>query len=216
MAFKEFNCPSCGAPLELEYRFSEMVVCGFCNQTTHLSGENLEAKGEKVKLTDYGSKFYIGAKGKLFDDNFKVLGRIRYDYPDGFWDEWLVKLENEPDKEYWLQEDEGDYVLFEKSGSLPTNTSFSDLMVGQKVDWEEEKIFITEKSTAQIVGGEGELPHRVIPGEQANFVDGIIYGKGISTSLEFLSNNQLAFYIGNKPVTLSDFIFTEKETLNDY
>ena len=216
MAFKEFNCPSCGAALELEYRFSQMIICDYCNQTTHLSGENIEAKGEKVKLVDYGSSFFIGATGTLFDQNFKILGRIRFEYPDGFWDEWLVKLENEPDKQFWLQEDEGEYVLFEKMDSLPENTSFPDLSIGQKVVWNDNEIFISEKNTAQIIGGEGELPHKVIPGEQADFVDGIIFSQGIPTSLEFLPGNDLAFYKSKQPVTLNDFNFTEKKSANGY
>ncbi len=210
MAFKNFNCPACGAPLELEYRFSQMVVCPYCDQTSHLAGEGLEAQGEKVKLSDYGSSFSVGATGTVFDIGFKVFGRIRFEYPDGFWDEWLLRLENEPEKEYWLQEDEGDYILFEKSETLPENPDFASAKVGSAMRFGEFQIFISEKNTAKIVGGEGELPHRVIPGEQADFVDGIIYGKGVPTSLEFLPNNQLAFYYGKKAVTLSDFKFPEK------
>lgn len=214
MAFKKFNCPSCGADLELEYRFSEMVVCEYCDQTSYLAGENLEAKGEKVKLSDYGSKFYRGATGKLFNQNFKVVGRLRFEYPDGFWDEWLIKLENEPEKEFWLQEDEGEYILFEKSEILPENTDFSKLKIGMEVKMGKNIIFISEKNTAQITGGEGELPCRITPGEQSDFVDGMIIGAGIPTSLEYMPENQLAFYVGKQAVTLKDFIFTEKKPEN--
>ena len=215
MAFKQFSCPSCGASLELEYRFSEMVICGFCNQTCHLSGDSVEAKGEKIKLSDYGSNFYIGATGTVLNQDFKVLGRIRFQYPDGFWDKWLIRLANNPDTEYWLQEDEGDYTLFEKADILPENSNFSELKVGKKYGLKSDELFISEKNTAQIVGGEGELPHRVIPGEQADFVDGIIYGKAIQTSLEFMPLKK-QFYTTKHKVKLDDFIFTQKDTENGY
>ena len=215
MAHKKINCPSCGALLELEYRFSEMVVCEFCNQTSHLSGDSLEAVGEKVKLSDYGSKFHVKATGQLQGQNFKVLGRIRYMYPDGFWDEWLINLENEPETEFWLQEDEGDYTLFQKSDLMPSIDDFNELKVGQRYALGDSELFVSEKNTAQIVGGEGELPHRVIPGGQADFVDGIIYGKGIQTSFEFLPNEK-QFYTAKGQVKFSDFIFDEKEEADEY
>jgi len=215
MYSKQINCPSCGASLTLEYRFSEIVVCGFCGQTSYLTGNSFEAKGDKVKLSDYGSKFSVGVTGFVINKKFKVLGRIRYKYPDGFWDEWLLKFEDQPEKEYWLQEDEGDYALFEKSDIMPENTNFEELKVGAKYAFDNKELFISEKNTAQIIGGEGELPYRVIPGEKANFADGIIVGEGIQTSLEFLPNEK-QFYIANHSVKLEDFSFTENNTQNGY
>ena len=100
--------------------------------------------------------------------------------------------------------------------SLPENTSFPDLSIGQKVVWNDHEIFISEKNTAQIIGGEGELPHKVIPGEPAAFVDGIVFRHLIPTSLEFLPGNDLAFYKSKQPVTLNDFNFTEKKSANGY
>ena len=210
MAFKQFNCPSCGAELQLQYRFSQMVVCPFCDQTSHLSGEGLLAQGEKIKLADYGSKFFTGATGTIFNTNFRVFGRLRLEYPDGFWDEWLIRLENDPEKEYWLQEDEGEYILFEKSDKLPDNSNFDKTNVGDRINFESYQIFISEKNNAKIIGGEGELPHRIKPGEQCDFIDGIIIGKAIPTSLEFMPDNKTAFYYSIKPVTLNDFKFTPK------
>ena len=226
MAFKEFHCPSCGAPVELEYRFTETVVCPYCNQTVHWTGENFEAKGEKVILSDYGSKFSVGLKasfwvnndeGKRVTYNFKILGRVRFEYTDGFWDEWLMRVEG-TDEEYWLQEDEGELVIFKKAKILPEIIDYDQLKVGMHVKAGDYTVFISEKSKAQVIGGEGELPFRIIPGEQADFVDGIIYGHGIPTSLEFLPDNQKAFYYAdfNTLEGIGSFIFTENKKENVY
>ena len=215
MAFKEFNCPSCGAPVELEYRFTETVICPYCHQSSHWTGENFAAKGEKVILVDYGSKFKVGISGTLWGKKFKVLGRVRYEYNDGFWDEWLLQFEND-DTEYWLQEDEGEYVMFKKSEKLPDNTDYDTLTVGMHVNFGDKQIFISEKSSAKVVGGEGVLPFRIIPGDKADFIDGIIYGHGTQTSMEYLSENQLSFYIGTQAIGLKDFIFTENKKEDVY
>ena len=224
MAFKEFNCPSCGAPVELEYRFTETVVCPYCHQTSHWTGENFKAKGEKVILADYGSKFFIGLEatftgnegGKQKKYKFKVLGRIRFEYNDGFWDEWLLHIEGYEEDEYWLQEDEGEFALFKRSDNLPSKTDYNSLKVGEYIQWGEYQIFISEKAKAEIIGGEGVLPFKIIPGEQCDFVDGIVVGKGVSTSIEYLPDNKVQFYVSVYNLTIKDFVFNEKKEENVY
>lgn len=208
MSFKQVKCPSCGAPGELEYRFSKMFICEFCNQSSHLVNDNLEAAGEKSSLADYGSMFYKGATGIIDNREFKVLGRLRFSYPDGFWDEWLLNFKDSPDKEYWLQEDEGDYTLFEK-GDISSLPDFEELSVGNKYQLGNKEIFITEKHEATILGGDGELPYMVIPGQQADFVDGIIIGAGMQSSIEYFPDEKV-FNIG-KPIDLKSIQVNEKE-----
>ncbi len=224
MAFKEFNCPSCGAALQLEYRFTETVICPYCQQSSHWTGENFEAKGEKVILADYGSKFSVGLQasfwgtklGERKEYKFKVLGRVRFEYNDGFWDEWLLRVEGYEENEYWLQEDEGEFFLFKKFDNLPSVSDYNELKVGMYIDWEEYKMFISEKAKAQIVGGEGELPFRVIPGEQCDFIDGILLREAIPVSIEYLPDNKKAFYVTIFNLDINDFIFTEKKQENVY
>ncbi len=215
MAFKQINCPSCGASLQLEFRFSEMVVCNYCSQTSHLVGDAWQAKGENVKLPDYGSIFFVGATGKLKGESFKVLGRVRYQYPDGFWDEWLLQFDTTPDTEFWLQEDEGDYTLFVKADALPENSEFNHLEVGKKYPWGNKELFISEKNTANIAGSEGELTHQVVPGQQANFADGIIFGEGVQTSLEYLPG-KTEFYIAKYTLQLAEFEISNAPDENVY
>lgn len=194
MAQKEINCPSCGAPLKLEYRFSKMVVCEYCNQTSHLSGGGLTAKGEKTELADYGSPLYRGGEGIIRKRPFKIHGRIRFAYPDGFWDEWFLQFEND-ETFYWLQEDEGEYILFRKEEANDNLPVFNKAEVGITYSFQEKQIFVTEKNKATVAGGEGELPHQVVPGEQADFIDGIVQGEGKPVSFEILSYGTL-YYTG--------------------
>ncbi|MCU0354238.1 MAG: DUF4178 domain-containing protein [Cytophagales bacterium] len=81
------NCPSCGASLEIKYRHSRTIVCAYCGQTSYVNIDHLTAAGSPVILADYGSVLAVGKRGSIKTKDFEVLGRLRFDYEDGFWDE---------------------------------------------------------------------------------------------------------------------------------
>ena len=97
--------------------------------------------------------------------------------------------------EGWIQEDDGSFTIFHHRSPLSENRSFSQVPVGQYSDilGNGQPIFVTHKSKAQVNGGEGELPFRIIPGETADFVDGIRDGQVIS--IELLPDEQ-SVYLG--------------------
>jgi len=208
MSTTSINCPSCGGNLEVRHRFSKMVVCPYCNQSTFLNTDGLLAQGEKVKLIDYGSVFFIGATGTLKHLKFEVIGRIRYKYADGFWDEWLLIIDDLEGEELWLQEDEGEFILFKRKQVLKNLPPYSQTKVGSVIDVNGEAVFITEKSKAYVMGGEGELFFQITPGEQADYIDGILYGKGIPVNIEYLPE-EVVFNIGEE-LFLDDIKFSRE------
>ena len=99
-----------------------------------------------------------------------MVGRLRYQYEGGFWDEWFLTFDD--DKPGWLVEDEGEYTFYVKTtaqGSLP---SFDTVSVGNRVTIAGREVFITEKGHAEIAGGEGQLAFQILPGEKVDYVDG--------------------------------------------
>ena len=54
-------------------------------------------------------------------------------------------------------------------------------------------VFVTSKSKASVNGGEGELPFKIVPGERADFVDGILDGRIISVEL---LDDETALFVG--------------------
>lgn len=181
---REFTCPSCGAPVKQKHPGSKTLICAHCGQTSHLNADTLKAAGEKHLLIDYGSVLTIGRTGKIGGREFLVLGKVRIDYEDGFWDEWYIQyLDN--GNEGWIQEDDGSFTLFHETKEISDSLSLEDITVGEWNDlcgnW--EPVFITSKSKATVNGGEGELPFRIIPGEPADFVDGVWNGKVVSVEL---------------------------------
>ena len=194
MLTRTFECPSCGAQIERRFDQSKSLVCTHCGQTSHLMAGGLSMVGEKNLLIDYGSLFQLGEQRKIGDLNLQILGRLRLDYEDGFWDEWFaLSLDNRD--AWWIQEDDGAFTLFTKKADLDRSLSWDSFTVGSSVNIPplKEEVFITSKSRAKVNGGEGELPFPIIPGEPADFVDGIYKGNVIS--LELLPG-EFALYVG--------------------
>ncbi len=177
MATEQYSCPSCGGPLTLESRFSKMVICPYCGQTCLVSAAGLDPTGQTGTLADFPSMLAIGAKGTLRGEPFHVLGRLRYKYDDGFWDEWFIQLGG---RFIWLQEDEGTFTSFAKETITAELPAFGDIQVGKSLNVNGRQIFVTEKNEAMIAGGEGELRFSIKPGERVDYVDGTADGKVIS------------------------------------
>lgn len=181
---REFECPSCGAPVKQTTPGAKSLICGHCGQTSHINADSIQAAGEQHFLIDYGSVLSIGNYGKFHNRDFIILGRIRIDYDDGFWDEWYIQFLDDG-SEGWIQEDDGSFTVFHKRRTLSDRRDLSHVPVGEFSDLlgNGQQIFVTHKSKAQVNGGEGELPFRIIPGEAADFVDGIWDGNVVSIEM---------------------------------
>lgn len=183
---REFECPSCGSPIPQRTPGARTLICSYCGQTSHLNADSLQAAGEKHLLVDHGSSLAIGQQRfvPILDQQVLILGRLRIDYEDGFWDEWYG-IDLDKGEGYWIQEDDGQFVVFRAEKELDSSVAFGDIPVGHWNDlngqW--ESFFITSKSKAQVNGGEGELPFRIIPGEPADFIEGIWKGRIISVEM---------------------------------
>ncbi|MBN1217964.1 MAG: DUF4178 domain-containing protein [Anaerolineae bacterium] len=167
---KSMSCPSCGAPLDIKNRFVKVVTCDFCNQVMLLSDSGLDPTGRTAKLAELPSPLYVDATGQIGGRKFQVMGRLRYQYSAGLWDEWfLVFDDGQPG---WLQEDEGEYILFHKETLTSAVPPFQDVAVGRVIPIARRQVFITEKGKAHIAGGEGQLAFEILPGEEVSYLDG--------------------------------------------
>ncbi|MEL6672647.1 MAG: DUF4178 domain-containing protein [Bacteroidota bacterium] len=192
MFSREFECPSCGAPVPQSHPGSRTLVCNHCGQTSHVNADSLAAVGSKNLLIDYGSALAVGRQGRIEERDFLILGKMRIDYEDGFWDEWFIQFLDDGSVG-WIQEDDGSFTLFREEKKLGSPPNFDRIKVGSWTDfngaWDE--VFVTSKSRARVNGGEGELPFRIIPGEPADFIDGL--WKRQVMSLEVLPDETVLF-----------------------
>jgi hypothetical protein len=153
----DMNCTTCGAPLHVENQFVRSITCQFCGSAYIVSGsDGLDKAGQTASLADYPSRVGVGAQGEIKGRTFTVLGRVRYTYDEGFWDEWQIEWHDgaPPD---WLEEDEGYWTLYKRErvrGQIPPMDQIS---VGKTYNINNKNVFITEKRTAKMLGSEGQF-----------------------------------------------------------
>lgn len=190
---QQWNCLTCGAPLNVESRFARMVTCDFCEHVHLIHDDRLSDTGRVAHLVDLPSPLYIDATGTLQGRHFRVLGRLQYEYEDGVWQEWYLLFDD--DRRGWLVEDGGTYTLYHKqtlSGSVPDPAS---VRVGRVVTAAGQAVFVTEIGEATIVGGEGQLGFALLPGEQVRYIDGTADGQQVT--LEY-GEQEVEFMIGRE------------------
>lgn len=167
---KKMSCPACGAPLSIKHRFVKMVTCDFCGQLSLMTDQGLDPTGRTAKLVQLPSLLYVDATGTLKGQRFRVMGRLRYQYDAGYWDEWFMTFEG--DKPGWLVEDEGSYTFYVKRALTSPIPPFESIEVGATIPIANQRLFVTEKGRAKIVGGEGQLAFTVLPGEEVAYLNG--------------------------------------------
>jgi len=178
MATRVLNCPNCGAPLEIESRFTRVVVCQFCDQTSYVHDTGLDPTGKVAKLVEADSRLGVGKEGTIKGRPFRTLGRVRYNYEGGYWDEWFVRFSD--GKAGWLEEDdEGEYVLTHKTRLTTPLPPFDEIRIASTIPISKEKVFITEKGVGSFAGAEGQVSVEAIPGRPMHFVDGNASGRAV-------------------------------------
>lgn len=168
---QSLSCPACGAPVTVNNRFVKLVVCDFCHQALLFNNGNLDPTGRTATLVDLPSQLYVDASGTIRGRPFRVLGRLRYRYDRGRWDEWFLLLDGK--EPAWLEEDEGTFKLLRKVTITDRIPAYASINVGEVVTIQNYAVFVTEKREAEIAGGEGQLSFQVLPGEVVSYIDGV-------------------------------------------
>ena len=164
----QIACPSCGAGHDIYNPGVVTIVCGYCGTAVYWDEEKVKDAGKQAILPEGFSRLYRGATGKLFQKRFIVLGRVRYSFGKGFWDEW--SLEFNDGTLGWLSEDNHEFAL-EKEGSGKKIPAFSSLHPGYQLSVRNMEFIVEEVGHAECLGVEGDLPIVIQSGEKYAFAD---------------------------------------------
>lgn len=164
------QCPNCGGPLPLSCRFVRVVTCSYCSTLNEVTSDGVQMAGTSARLTPLPTRFFVGAMGELAGERFQVLGRVRYSYDEGTWDEWYLLLSNgEP---AWLEEDEGELTLSRMEPLDEVVPAFDQIRVGQQLTVQGVSFRVTERCRATVLGCEGQLFGLTRPRTPVNFIEG--------------------------------------------
>ncbi len=184
MYANNINCPQCGSALALNFRHSKLRACEYCGSTIFLEDEAVRLAGKQSVLSQEASLIQLQRAFRYQKQSYLPVGHVRYQYEDGFWDEWWVI---DHDKGLWVSVDEGDFA-FEKRVTAPEKARFENFRLGDEIKgWK-----VTERGHAVCEGFEGELPELVHQGERFDYVH-LSRAGGELFSLEFFENEVKAF-----------------------
>ncbi len=168
-ALPHLSCPNCGAGFDWHARFSQVVVCESCSSAIVVDREAVKVAGQMSVLAQTPGPLWVGATGKIGRRKFHVMGRVRYGYEGGYWDEWYLA---EPDgRTFWIGEDENEFTITHLSEREMPDSFWERAQPGARLSYGEHSYLVQERDEAVCEGGEGQLPFLVLPGERTPFVE---------------------------------------------
>lgn len=168
---KDFNCPSCGGLIQQKYGFISSIVCQYCGQTSYIEGLRLEKVGTPFFIADYGSCLLVGESMQINNDKYEVLGRVRFEYKDGFWDEWEL-VDTVTNTIVTFLEDENELILYKDKISI--ETPLKNLEIASYVSIQHYEIYIIEYDKIKVIAAQGQLSSRLKLGDTITFLNGIV------------------------------------------
>ena len=200
----EVSCPACGAPIAFKTGSSIVVVCEFCHSVVARGDRKLEDLGKVVDLVETGSPLDVGLRGVYQGVSFELTGRAQLGHQaGGMWDEWYAAFEN--GHWGWLAEAQGRfYLTFQQS--LPEQTlipPFVALQPGVPVAALPTSVPLTvaETGIATQLGARGEIPYKLVPGEEYEYAD-LSGPNGIFATLDYSESPAMVFV--GREVTLGE------------
>lgn len=184
---KNINCPQCGDALPLYIRHTKLVQCYSCKSSIFLENDATTLAGNSAVLAPEISILTLNSPFFHKQKSYLPLGKIRYSYGRGFWEEWWLK--DTQNNEFWLSIDEGDLVLQQTTQMHFDIDKISHLRLGDTLN---NEWIVTEMGTAKCEGFEGALPKDIKVGSHYNYIH--LSGKNASLiTLEYHDNTIEAY-----------------------
>jgi hypothetical protein len=157
--------------VEFRYDDSFVRVCGHCRAAVVRTDRGVESLGRVADLAPSQSPLRLWLEGRFEKLGFMIVGRAQLRHEaGGTWEEWYAKFDDA--RWGWIAEAQGRfYVTFETgvAGELP---DFDDLEPGERLALEDGVVYtVGEKGEAELLGCEGEIPYRFVPGAHYLFAD---------------------------------------------
>ena len=155
------TCPQCGAALRFRSADLAVRVCAYCRSTIVRRGEALEDVGRAADLPEDVSPLQLGVRGRDGEQAFELVGRVRWRWSDGAWNEWCALY---ADGSYgWLGEASGRLMLLRRTREV-AGAAVDNLLAGRPITPGLEALIdgdpftVVDVREVACVGAEGELP----------------------------------------------------------
>ncbi len=157
------SCPNCGAEVSFRSPALPSRVCDYCQTILVRSGGGIEAMGKAAVLPFDVSPVMMGMRGTFDNKSFEVIGRVRWGWTDGSWNEWLLLFND--GSAAWLGEAMGQFMLTrERAIGELTDPAIRKLIdgeevpVGTEIGLDGELLIVSDAREVTCLAAEGELP----------------------------------------------------------
>jgi hypothetical protein len=189
------NCPACGGPVTFKVSTSLVTVCPYCRSVVGRGDRGLESLGKVADLVETQSPLDVGVKGRFDGVPFELTGRTQFKHPaGGVWDEWYAAFRD--GRWGWLAEAQGHFYLTFEKPAPPDLPGYEALQLGQAITLDGQSLRVAEKARAHTAGAVGEMPYRVVPGQEIPFAD-LSGPRGEFGTLDY-SGDGPAVYLGRQ------------------
>lgn len=207
----DVNCLGCGAALRLQSSATVFVVCSYC-QSTLIRDRDWSLFGRMADLPPEITPLQIGTQGLYQGERFELIGRLRLQWQDGYWNEWCALFSK--GRIAWLAEAQGFYMLSFALEPMPTLPSLNDLRTGDTIDLGNKGLFaVDDIKTARCIASEGELPFSAPARQELVSVDAS-NSKGQFLSVEKVGAD-IRVHLG-RYMEFNDFQFTHLRQLDGW
>lgn len=169
-------CPSCGADVVFRSPALPARVCDYCRTLLVRTDAGIAEQGHSAALPFDVSPVRIGMRGRADDRGFEVIGRVRWSWTDGAWNEWLLLFDDGGSA--WLGEAMGQFMLLWERPFEPGRAAALDAVAagraatpGTKVRLGQAMMTIVDAREVLCVASEGELPFAAAPAWRLYSVD---------------------------------------------
>ncbi len=150
------NCPACGAPVTFAWSSAVQTACPFCRAILVRHDVDLTKVGEVADLPPDASPIQLMTEGVFDNRRFTVIGRIRYEWEQGNWNEWHLLFNDQTSG--WLSDAQADYAVSFLTASPVAFPAAGELPVGRVFQFGDAQFQVTHLTQVRYVGFEGELP----------------------------------------------------------
>ncbi len=175
----DISCPSCGAAVPLRRAAAPYVVCPQCQSLLSRGdgpqNDDVQAIGQAAVLPFDVSPVMIGTRGTADGIAFEVVGRVRWGWTDGAWNEWLLALADGTTR--WLGEAMGTFMLLNEATQAlddPAIRAFATggtIAPGTTVTVAGQDFVAADVKAARCLGAEGQLPFAAPAGHAVTSID---------------------------------------------
>lgn len=202
-------CPNCGAPVRFRSADLPVLVCEHCRSSLLRGQESLQAMGKIAEVPEDVSPLQLGSCGRDGTLTFELVGKVRWRWTDGAWNEWLALFSD--NSIGWLGEAMGRFMLLRPTDPGTGNRVVEALRAGETVAVgtgcriDGVDYVVTDVKDTVCVGGEGELPFSTPAGLAMISID-LMTGDGRCASIQ-KDRGDVQAYVG-RYVDLSDIAAT--------